>query len=175
MRTETTLNAPGAMPALINREARNAHIERVWREGLTGEDKTPIVLEPTPAQIASGRRVLWLSHSSSSSVEGLMAKAASHGWDAGMSRSRYLSAYVISGRNKGRRVEHEVHCVRLRHRGRMLIGHASWEIEVDGGGWKFESASLARYVEINDMILVSPPVALGATALTEVVMGGGFA
>lgn len=132
------LNLPGADPTRVDNRG-----ERYWhRIDDHAVLLAPIILEPTPAQVERGERVLWIETTSQSTAMRMMAWARAHGWDARLSRSRYLSAPTNSGAvaRRGRRLEVETVCLRLRREPRGVVagtaGALLWEYDMERRAWK---------------------------------------
>jgi hypothetical protein len=103
---------------------------------------TPLILEPTPAQLARGERVLWIEQTSAKTAMAMMNWANAHGWSARLSRSRYLTAPISGGQTdrRGRRLEVETVCLRLRREPQgVLCGTAAalgWNFDMERRRWK---------------------------------------
>lgn len=103
----------------------------------------PVILEPTPVQLASGLRVLdWDGQLPKTAAE-LIALAGRSGWTARATRSRFLDTPAVSGKYKGQYAEKVCCAVRLEHEWRLLVGAAFWIFDVTAGSWKADDAVLA--------------------------------
>lgn len=117
-----------------------------WRrvEGL-GAARS-VILEPTPAQLAAGVRVLPFEGELPKTAADLVALAGRAGWSAMATRSRFLDVPAVSGKYKGQYAEKVCAAIRLEHRGRMLIGAAFWLFDVTAGAWKADDGLMAQVV-----------------------------
>jgi hypothetical protein len=128
------LNMPGAAPTVVDYRG-----ERYWRRV---DDHstivTPIVLEPTQAQLDRGERVLWIEYTSQATAMRMLRWGRENGWDARLSRSRYLTAPSNAGaaERRGRRLEVETVCLRLHHAEREITAALTWEFDVERARWK---------------------------------------
>lgn len=131
------LNMPGAQPHEQSRhiaELRAGAYERAWG-GQERRETGTIVLEPTPAQLAQGIRVLYIPETSQSTAMSMMRWAREHGWTARLSRSRYLTEPTNAGPldRRGRRLEVETLALRLESG--AARAYLIWEFDVERGKW----------------------------------------
>lgn len=132
------LNHPASDPTTVNYRTP-AYWRRVGDHSML---ITPILLEPTQAQLERGVRVLYIEHTSQRTATAIRAWALAHGWDARLSRSRYLSAPTNAGaaERRGRRLE--VETLRLRLRREPVDGAGGiaaalgWEFDIEQAKWK---------------------------------------
>lgn len=131
-------------------EASRLEAQRAERKAFA--DRLPILLEPTPAQLAAGRRTLIIERSTFKSANTLLVIARTAHWDAWITRSRYLSEIKISGKFKGEREERERHVVRLAKRvgGVELSGYACWDVRVADKVGGFVEAKLTTVTRTAD-------------------------
>lgn len=123
------LNLPGAVP-----NAQSTTIAAVSRERAV-PPHGPVVLEPTPAQIARGQSILWVDETPCGSASQLHKLALAAGWEARLSRSRYLSEPSNRGTEsrRGRQLEHETVALRLA-RG-VIRAWFVWDFDVERARW----------------------------------------
>lgn len=103
-----------------------------------------IILEPTPAQIARGERVLWIESSSQRTAMSMLRWGRANGWTGGLTRSRYLSEPPTGGdvSRRGRRLETETVALRLT-KGITLI-YLRWDFDVERSTWKPDGGLTAQ-------------------------------
>jgi hypothetical protein len=162
------LNMPGAVPTAVDYRTP-AYWSRV--DGHTPVKVAPVILEPTPAQIERGQRVLWVETSPSKSVRDFAELCRAHGFWAGISRSRYIDVPVVSGRLAGQRPTCENHVVRFDSQVRMLTGWACWRYTEELEEWKAEGGQVAQIVTWEPRAMLRPRT-LGITELEIVIQGG---
>lgn len=130
------LNLPGAV-ANAQWSAPRVHEQlstdggSTWRTG-----SGTIVLEPTPAQLAAGIRVLEISPDEAyGSIATLHDAAVAAGWSAVIAQSRYLSEPATGGavERRGRRLEKVVQSLRVA-RG-PVRAYGLWEFDVERAKW----------------------------------------
>lgn len=95
----------------------------------------PVVLEPTMAQLARGERVCWVESTTCGGAARLRKAALGNGWEARLSRSRYLSTPTNAGalERRGRRLE--VETVALRLAKGPIRAWFTWSFDVERGRW----------------------------------------
>jgi hypothetical protein len=164
------LNLPGA-----DAMAQDYRGPAYWRRvGDHAELMTPLILEPTPAQIARGERVLWIETTSQRTAMSMMTWACEHGWSARLSRSRYLSVPSNMGaaERRGRRLEVETVCLRLRKEPLGVVAGTAaalvWEYDMERKAWKPSNGVVADIVSATGQLRDVRPVTITAM---QVIMG----
>lgn len=106
----------------------------------------PVILEPTPAQIARGSRVLYVESTPCGGASSLHKAALANGWTARLARARHLSVPSNAGEEsrRGRALECETVSVRLYHEERALAGWAVWLYDCERAAWSPDGAQVAR-------------------------------
>lgn len=170
MTTPRPLNMPGAEPTRVNYRG-----DMYWRRWAADqpEPKQPVtLLEPTPAQLGRGQRVLWLERSTYGPVNKLAELAVRSGWTAFIARSRYLDELqTAAGRLKGLRPTREMHTVRFESRPRMLAGWAGWVFTEELAQWKTVGGQIATLATWQPRAILRIRT-LGVTELESVIKGG---
>lgn len=98
----------------------------------------PVILVPTPAQLARGERVIdaepeiWPA-----AVKAMVKKAGSHGWGCRVTYSQFLDIPPVSGKNVGEWVTK--HCLRVRTWLGDVAAEGTW-IGAEADGWKPDTA-----------------------------------
>lgn len=121
------LNVPGSAPSAIDYTRRWPAEPELVRT---------IVLEPTPAQLAAGVRVIEIGADEAyNSIATLYDTAVGRGWAAQIAQSRYLSTPMTSGdlARRGRRLERVVQSLRVQ-RG-PVRAYGVWEFDVERSKW----------------------------------------
>lgn len=102
------------------------------------DELSPVVLIPTPAQLASGVRVIDVGEEIyPRAVVLAVARAHKCGWGSRVTYSQFLDVPPFAGKHKGQWVTK--HCLRVRCWRDTMRVEASW-IGTDEDGWKFDSA-----------------------------------
>lgn len=153
------LNLPGATPNAQWAGPREMHAHAVVAGGAVSlKDTGTIVLEPMPAQIERGQRVLWVDETSQSTAMTMLRWAREHGWDARLSRSRYLSEPTNAGElsRRGRRLEVETVALRLFKDPAGI--YLCWSFDVERAKWT--PADGLAYARIGERVQMLGPVSI---------------
>lgn len=140
------VTVPRGMPALIDKDMR----ARRLREADLAQLKVvlaPVVLVPTPAQLARGQRLIDATASQCPSSALIMRSAAEReGWATRVTYSHALMPPKLGGEDW--RERHSI-ALRVEHRARRLRGYAIWE----NGLWV--GAQVGALVETGAMDLLT--------------------
>lgn len=95
----------------------------------------PLILIPSPADLAAGRRVIVVEEDEiPRSVRAFRDATIAGGWSAQVTYSHFWDVPPATGRWAGRWVPKHMMCVRFWHLGRRLRGYATWVCSDDGSG-----------------------------------------
>lgn len=95
----------------------------------------PLVLTPSPADLAAGWRVIVAEeHEIPRSAKAFFNRAVAAGWSAQVTYSYFWDTPPYTGRWAGRWVPKHSICVRVWHLGRRLRAYALWTCIDDGSG-----------------------------------------
>jgi hypothetical protein len=114
---------PRGTPSLIDRDARARHLDAADRAGLTPAPR-PVILVPTPAQLARGQRVIEATDEQCpAALLRLREAALTAGWAV---RTGY--SHALHPPKRGGEDWYERHHVTLRiaHEGRGQRGYGAW-------------------------------------------------
>lgn len=155
------LGMPGAVPTVIDYTRR-------WPADQVRRETGTIVLEPTPAQLAAGIRVIEIGADEAYvGAAKLYDAALAAGWAARIAQSRYLTEPATSGaiERRGRRLERVVQSLRVRRD--PLRAYGCWEFDCERAKW---SAQGGRVGVMMDKGLTGI-VAVNVTQLEKLIKG----
>lgn len=161
-----TLHMPGA--AVLHTDYRSpAYWAALRRADVPGETGT-VVLEPTPAQLAAGIRVIEISADDAyAPLASLYDAARLVGWMAQIAQSRYLSEPGTGGKveRRGRRLEKVVQSLRVQCD--PVRAYGMWEFDVERAKWS-AAGGRCGIVTPEGMAAVMP---LGVKGLERLIKG----
>lgn len=132
-----------------------------------------VVLEPTPAQLAAGVRVVPIPDSEAyGPIAKLAELARARGWAAVIAQSRYLSEPINAGdaARRGRRLEKVVQSLRLA-RG-PVRAYCVWEFDTERAKWEAQGGRYGFAVPGGAIVGQAP---CSVTALRDLIMRMGGA
>lgn len=116
-------------------QARPDMYARKWAGDEPVREVGPVLLEPTPAQLAQGVRILEIEQTSQVTAMRMLRWARENGWGAALTRSRYLAEPKTGGEESRRGRRLEVETVALRLHNETVWAYARWDFDMERGRW----------------------------------------
>ena len=149
-------------------EVRGDMYARKWAGEQVIRETGTVILEPTPAQLARGERVLFVATGEAySAIATLHDVAVAHGWAAQIAQSRYLAAPMTGGDvdRRGRRLETVVQSLRVQRD--PVRAYGIWEFDVERAKWTPQGAGVGVMMESG----MAGVTTLNITGLEEIIKG----